>query len=117
MPRPRLVATNAHPARGPESGAAAGSSQPDEHRHIPANPARAVRNVPAAQPDEIDPLTPFELERLLTGFDGRGKAITLLGGHLGLRPLEIRQVPWTALADATLTVRRAQRKRRHDAPG
>ena len=71
-----------------------------EHGHIPANPARAVRNVPAEHGEEIDPLTPVELERLLDGLDGRDRAIALLGGHLGLRPLEIRQVPWTALGEA-----------------
>jgi integrase len=34
----------------------------------------------------------------------------LLGGHLGLRPLEIRAVPWSALADQTLTVGRSHTK-------
>lgn len=81
-----------------------------EHGHIPSNAARAVRNVPADPSDEIDPLTPVELERLINGFDGRDRAITLLGGHLGLRPLEIRQVTWLWLADHTLTVARAHTK-------
>jgi hypothetical protein len=30
-----------------------------EHGHIPANPARAVRGVPATHGEEIDPLTPL----------------------------------------------------------
>lgn len=81
-----------------------------EHGHIPANPARAVRNVPAEHGDEITPLTPVELERLIAGLDPRGRAITLLAGHLGLRPLEVRQVPWSAFDGENLTIGRAHTK-------
>jgi integrase len=81
-----------------------------EHGHIPANPARAVRNVPAEHGEEIDPVTPVELERLLAALTGRDRAIAQLGGHFGLRPLEIRQVRWNTLGAGALTIGRAQTK-------
>lgn len=81
-----------------------------EHGYIPANPARAVRNVPADHADEIRPLTPVELERLITSLAGRDRAITLLAGHLGMRPLEVRLAPWDAFDGDTLTVGRSRTK-------
>lgn len=81
-----------------------------EHGHVPANAARAVRNLPAEHGAELDPLTPIELERLLAMFSGRDRVIAQLGGHFGLRPQEIRKVPWTALGDGALTIGRAQTK-------
>jgi integrase len=81
-----------------------------EHGYIPANAARAVRNVPAEHGDEIRPLSPVELERLIDSYSGRDRAITLLGGHLGLRPLEIRQVPWALFDGDTLTIGRSRTK-------
>jgi integrase len=81
-----------------------------EHGHIPANAVRAVRNVPADHGDEIRPLAPVELEALIESLRGRDRAIALLGRHLGLRPLEIRQVRWDAFDGATLTIGRAQTK-------
>jgi integrase len=78
---------------------------------IPANPVRSLRKVPADPRPEVKPLTPVLLEALIALLDGRGRAIVLLGGHLGLRPLEIRQVPWSAFDGATLTVSRARTKR------
>lgn len=81
-----------------------------EHGHIPANPAQAVRNVPADQRDEIDPLTPAELEQLLRRLIGRDRAIAQLGGHFGLRPQEIRKIPCAALGDGRLTIGRAHTK-------
>jgi integrase len=81
-----------------------------EHGHIPANPARAVRGVPADPREEIDPLRPGELERLLAGLQGRDRAIAQLGGHFGLRPLEIRHVRWTDLGEGALKIGRAQTK-------
>lgn len=71
---------------------------------------RALRKVRADATDEVRPLSPVELERLIAGLAGRDRAIVLLGGHLGLRPLEIRSVPWTALGERTLTVGRAHTK-------
>jgi integrase len=81
-----------------------------EHGHIPANPARAVRNVPAEHGEEIDPLTPTELERLLAALEGRDRVIAQLAGHFGLRPLEIRQVRWTEIGKSAVTIGRAQTK-------
>ena len=81
-----------------------------EHGHIAGNPARSVRNVPAEHSDEITPLSPVELERLIASLDGRDRAIAVLAGHLGLRPLEVRQAPWSAFDGHTLTIGRARTK-------
>jgi integrase len=78
---------------------------------IPANPVRAMRKVPAAPREDARPLAPIELERLLADFEGRDRAIALLGGHLGLRPLEIRSAPWLAMEGSTFTVGRTRTKR------
>ena len=61
-----------------------------EYGHLPGNPARAMRKVPADPTEEARPLAPAVLERLLLGLEGGDRAIVLLGGHLGLRPQEIR---------------------------
>ena len=82
-----------------------------EHGHIPANPARALRKVSAQPSEEVKPLSPAELERLIAGVTGRDRAIALLGGHLGLRPVEIRAAPWEALQGLTFTVGRSRTKR------
>jgi|SRR5829696_5135744 len=82
-----------------------------EHGHIPGNAARAVRKIPAEPRDEVRPLSPVELEVLIAGFDGRDRAIAVLAGHLGLRPLEVRMVPWRNLTDDGLIVGRARTKR------
>jgi len=82
-----------------------------EHGHVAANPVRSLRKVPAEPRDEVNPLAPVGLERLIASLGGRDRAIVLLGGHLGLRPLEIRQVPWSAFDGSTLTIGRARTKR------
>ena len=86
-----------------------------EDGEIPANPVLSLRKVPADLRPDVNPLTPVELERLIASLDGRGRAVTLLGGHLGLRPIEIRQVPWSRFDRsgevATLTVSRDATKR------
>lgn len=82
-----------------------------EHGHLPGNAARALRKVPAPPRPEVRPLAPLELEALIAQFKGRARAIVLLGGHLGLRPKEIRLVSWSGFAGDTLTVGRAQTKR------
>ena len=82
-----------------------------EHGHLPGNPARALRKVPLELVDDVNPLSPAELERLIDALEGRDRAITLLGAHLGLRRIEIRSTPWRALRDSTLTVGRARTKR------
>jgi hypothetical protein len=82
-----------------------------EQGHLSANAARGLRKVPTDATDEVRALAPIELERLIAGFAGRDHAIALLGGHLGLRPLEIRSVPWSAIGDSTFIVGRAHTKR------
>jgi integrase len=82
-----------------------------EHGEIPANPARALRKVTVERTDEIRPLAPVELEALILTLEGRERAIALLGGHLGLRPIELRLALWGDLGDGTLTVGRARTKK------
>jgi integrase len=82
-----------------------------EHGHVPGNAARAVRKIAADPRDEVRALAPVELEALIAGLKGRDRAIAVLGGHLGMRPLEIRMVPWGNLTDDGLIVGRARTKR------
>lgn len=82
-----------------------------EHGHVGGNAARDVRKIPADQREEIRPLSPAEVEALIAALEGRGRAIAVLGGHLGLRPMEIRQVPWRDWTDDGLLVSRARTKR------
>jgi integrase len=82
-----------------------------EHGHLPANPARGLRRVPAEPGDEVRPLAPVELERILQALTGRDRAICLLAGHLGLRPLEARAAPWGAFDGDTLVIGRTRTKR------
>ena len=81
-----------------------------EHGLIPANAARAMRKVPAEPTEEVRPLSPAELERLIARLTGRDRAIALLAGHLGLRPLEVRTAPWSALDGPRFTVGRSRTK-------
>jgi integrase len=82
-----------------------------EQGHVNANAARALRKVPADTGEEARPLAPVELERLIASFEGRERAIVLLAGHLGLRPLEVRAVPWVAFDGFSLMVGRSRTKR------
>jgi integrase len=82
-----------------------------EHGHVPGNAARALRKVPAPPREEVHPLSPVELEALIARFEGRARVITMLGGHLGLRPKEIRLVPWSNFDGASMTIGRARTKR------
>jgi integrase len=82
-----------------------------EHGKVPGNAARALRKVPAPPREEVRPLAPVELEALIARFHGRARVIVLLGGHLGLRPKEIRMVPWANFDGANLTIGRAATKR------
>jgi integrase len=68
-----------------------------------------MRKVRADPREEIRPMSRVELERLIVGFEGRDRAIVLLGGHLGLRPVEVRPVRWTVgRARMKATVRRTR---------
>ena len=63
--------------------------------------AEHQRKVAADPSEEVEPLSPVELERLIAGFSGRDRAIALLAGHFGLRPIEIHSAPWAALHQLT----------------
>jgi len=82
-----------------------------EHGHLPANPVRSLRKVPADLRDDITPLSPETLERLILSKTGRARIICVLAGHLGLRPLEVRLAPWTAFEGDTFTIGRSRTKR------
>jgi len=73
-------------------------------------PGPVAAQGPARLADEVDPLAPVELEALIAALTGRGRAIALLAGHLGLRPREARLAPWSAFDGKTLVVGRARTK-------
>jgi integrase len=82
-----------------------------EGGYIAGNPARALRKVPAEPGEEVKVLAPVELEGLIAGFTGRDRAVVLLAGHLGLRPIEIRMARWGSLQGNLFTVERGRTKR------
>jgi integrase len=82
-----------------------------EFGYVQGNAARALRKVPAEPSEEIRALAPVEVERLLATLTGRDRIIALLAGHLGLRPIEIRTAPWSALDGQTFTVGRSRTKK------
>jgi integrase len=82
-----------------------------EHGHLTANPCRSLRLVPAEHRDEVTPLSPVELEALIASMKGRSRALCVLAGHLGLRPLEARTVPWSAFDGTTLVIGRTRTKK------
>ena len=77
----------------------------------PGNPVGAVPKVPAEPAEEVQALAPAELEELIDLAAGRERAIVILGGRVGLRPGELRLVPWTAIDGDTLTLSRTIAKR------
>jgi integrase len=82
-----------------------------ESGYLAGNSARALRKVPAEPGEEVKALAPVELEKLIAGFDGRDRAIALLAGHLGLRPIEVRMARWGSLEGDRFTVERGRTKR------
>jgi integrase len=82
-----------------------------ESGYVAGNSARALRKVPAEPGEEVKVLAPAELERLIAGFSGRDRAIALLAGHLGLRPVEVRLARWGSLQGSRFTVERGRTKR------
>ncbi len=82
-----------------------------EHGYIAGNSARALRKVSAEAREEVRALAPVELERLIASSTGRDRAIMLLAGHLGLRPIEVRMARWGSLDGGTFTVGRKRTKR------
>jgi integrase len=81
-----------------------------EHGRIPANPVRSMRKVKAEPRDPVVPLEPAELEALIAAATGRDRAMIVLGGYFGLRPIEIRRVPWTRLQGDRLTIAKIDTK-------
>jgi integrase len=81
-----------------------------EHGRIPANPARSMRKVKADPPAPVVPLQPVELEALIAASTGRDRAMIILGGYFGLRPIEIRSVTWARLRDDSLTIAKVDTK-------
>ena len=82
-----------------------------EYGYIPVNPVRALRKVSAEAREEVRALAPVELERLIAGLTGRDRAIALLAGHLGLRPIEVRMALWGSLQGDRFTVTRKRTKK------
>jgi len=82
-----------------------------EHGHLLGNPARGLRKTRKHVRAEKQALTPRELEVVLDGMTGRDRAITTLGGRLGLRPAEIVLARWNMLVDGELHIGARDTKR------
>ena len=81
-----------------------------EHGRIPANPVRSMRRVKADPRTPIVPLEPVQVEALISATSGRDRAIIVLGGYFGLRPIEIHNVPWSRLLGDKLTIAKVDTK-------
>lgn len=81
-----------------------------EHSRIPANPMRSLRRVAAQDTGPIATFSPAETEALIQRATDIDRAILVLGGHLGLRPYELRRVPWERLRGAKLALAKADVK-------
>ena len=81
-----------------------------EHGHIPANPARSMRKVPRDPRPPVVAFEPVELEALIAAASGQDRAMIVLGGYLGLRPIEIRTVPWARLRGDRFTIAKVDTK-------
>ena len=81
-----------------------------EHGRIPANPVRSMRKVKADPVTPVIPLDPAQLEVLIAATTGRDRAMIVLGGYFGLRPIEIRSVPWSRLHGDRLTIAKVDTK-------
>ncbi len=81
-----------------------------EHGRIPANPVRSMRKVAPDPVAPVRPLEPVEIEALIAATTGRDRAMIVLGGYFGLRPIEMRRVIWSRLHGNTLTVAKVDTK-------
>jgi integrase len=81
-----------------------------QYGHVPGNNARGLRKVRKHIRPEVTPLYPAEFERLLAMLEGRDRAIAVLGGYLGLRPIEIRLARWDQLRDGKFHIAAADTK-------
>jgi hypothetical protein len=82
-----------------------------DHGVLPANPVRSLRKVEHEPKPDVIPLSPVELERLIASLTGRSRVIAVLGGHLGLSPIEVRHAEWARLTHNKLTIPAAATKR------
>ena len=81
-----------------------------EYGRIPANPARSMRVIKGDPIAPVRPLEPIEVEALIAATTGRDRAMIILGGYFGLRPIEIRRVTWSRLRGDTLTIAKTDTK-------
>jgi hypothetical protein len=81
-----------------------------DYGHIPHNPARSLRKVRRDPRKPIVALEPVELDQLIARSAGRDRAAAVLGGWLGLRPIEIRSIPWCRLHGDRLAIEQADTK-------
>lgn len=77
---------------------------------IGGNPVRSMQKVPRGPRTPIVVLDPVELDALIQRATGRDRALLVLGGYYGLRPIEIRQVPWSRLRDDRFTIEKVDTK-------
>jgi hypothetical protein len=77
---------------------------------IPYNPVRSMQKVARGPRAPIVVLAPAELDALIRYATGCDRAILVLGGYYGLRPIEIRQVPWGRLHDDRLAIEQIDTK-------
>jgi integrase len=82
---------------------------------IPANPVPGVRK-PEGVKEEVRPLSPMQLEALISALESRDRILVVLAGHLGLRPLEARTVPRRCLNERSCWSAKLRRKGPQGAP-
>lgn len=77
---------------------------------IPYNPVRSMRKIPRDPRSPVVAFEPAELNALIAAATGQDRAIIVLGGWLGLRPIEIRRVPWARLRGDRLRIEKIDTK-------
>jgi integrase len=87
------------------------------HGLLPGNPVRAMPKAKADPKPKVRPLAPVEVEALIAASTGRDRVVAVLGGRLGLRPIEIRGVDWNGYDGEWLFVGPHQTKRTAVAAG
>jgi integrase len=77
---------------------------------IDYNPVRSMKK-PRRDPRQlVVRFEPIEVDALIAATTGRDRAIMVLGGWLGLRPIEIRLAPWARLHDGRFTIEQEDTK-------
>lgn len=80
-----------------------------ESEAIPANPLRLVRPPRRDRSDEVNPLTPLQVEQIRAHLTRRDRTIVSVLAYSGLRPGELRGLRWPDVRERTLLVQRAIR--------